>query len=81
MLVQVSQRGKRGLSFDGAEEGGPQLEQEDLMGLPVSQHVSLRVSLTTFCPNLHAWACLHEHANPQDTQVRKKKKNLRRQAS
>ena len=41
--MQVSQKGKRGHN-EGVEEGGAHLEQEDLMGLTVSQHVSLMVS-------------------------------------
>ena len=43
--MQVSQKGKRGHG-DGVDEGGSHLEPDDLMGLTVSQHVSLRVSTT-----------------------------------
>lgn len=42
-MLQVSQKGKRGHG-DGADEGGSHLDPDDLMGLTVSQHVSLRVS-------------------------------------
>ena len=44
-MLQVSQKGKRGHG-DGVDEGGSHLEPNDLMGLTVSQHVSLRVSAT-----------------------------------
>lgn len=48
--MQVSQKGKKG---DGGEDGGSHLEPDDLMGLTVSQHVSLRVSATLInCPHL-----------------------------
>ncbi|KAL3130823.1 hypothetical protein ABBQ38_000158 [Trebouxia sp. C0009 RCD-2024] len=39
LQYQVSQKGKKG---DGGEDGGSHLEPDDLMGLTVSQHVSLR---------------------------------------
>lgn len=45
--MQVSQKGKKG---DGGEEGGSHLEPEDLVGLTVSQHVSLRVSRNPMQP-------------------------------
>lgn len=41
LQYQVSQRGKRGHN-DGGEEAAGHLEQDDLMGLTVTQHVSLR---------------------------------------
>lgn len=41
----MSQKGKRGHG-DGGDEGGSHLDPDDLMGLTVSQHVSLRVSTT-----------------------------------
>ena len=44
-MLQVSQKGKRGHG-DGGDEGGSHLDPDDLMGLTVSQHVSLRVSAT-----------------------------------
>ena len=40
----MSQKGKRGHG-DGGDEGGSHLDPDDLMGLTVSQHVSLRVSV------------------------------------
>ena len=44
-MLQVSQKGKRGHG-DVGDEGGSHLDPDDLMGLTVSQHVSLRVSAT-----------------------------------
>lgn len=54
LQYQVSQKGKRGHS-EGVEEGGAQLEQEDLMGLTITQHVSPRgdakAQICEFCEN------------------------------
>ena len=58
--LQVSQKGKRSHG-DGGDDGGSHLDPEDLMGLTVSQHVSLRVSpcsLPHTCCVSFASACL-----------------------
>ena len=54
-VVQVSQKGKKG---DGGEDGGSHLEPDDLMGLTVSQHVSLRVSAKTLLTSHTCCTCL-----------------------
>ena len=56
--MQVSQKGKRGHS-EGVEEGGAQLEQEDLMGLTITQHVSPRVSVSLFLCLIWRWPTLY----------------------
>lgn len=54
LQYQVSQKGKRGHN-EGVEDGGAHLEQEDLMGLTVSQSVSLmgdpKAQICSFCEN------------------------------